>query len=192
MAAERNMPPLDPDTSEATRKQLDLAVAQGEAYGRALEHMAHDVADAGGQQRAGEYLVGYAVEEAEGLYRLEDGDLVWHNPGAENAHLEITVRDAADGRFIPGLDVRAALITPGGRELGPWPQDLVWHPMIYHYARNWELPEDGDYTLRVHVDPPRFMRHDEVNGRRFVEPVDVEFTGVHIERSTERVEPPGQ
>ena len=26
------------------------------------------------------------------------------------------------------------------------------------------------------------MRHDEVNGRRFTEPVDVEFRGVKVER----------
>ena len=39
----------------------------------------------------------------------------------------------------------------------------------------------ADYTLRVHVDPPMFGRHDHINGRRFREPVDVEFSGVHIE-----------
>jgi len=27
------------------------------------------------------------------------------------------------------------------------------------------------------------MRHDEVNGWRFTEPVEVEFTGVKVERS---------
>jgi hypothetical protein len=54
--------------------------------------------------------------------------------------------------------------------------------MIYHYGRNWALPADGDYTLRVHIEPPRFMRHDEVNGKRFQELVEVEFSDVHIER----------
>jgi hypothetical protein len=34
------------------------------------------------------------------------------------------------------------------------------------------------------------MRHDEVNGRRFEKPVDVEFTGVTIERGAEPVTPP--
>jgi len=49
--------------------------------------------------------------------------------------------------------------------------------MIYHYGRNWTVPMDGEYTSRVRVEPPTFMRHDEVNGRRFTEPVDVEFRG---------------
>ncbi len=44
------------------------------------------------------------------------------------------------------------------------------------------VPADGDYTLRVHVDPPTFMRHDEVNGKRFLEPVDVEFARVRMSR----------
>jgi uncharacterized protein involved in high-affinity Fe2+ transport len=57
--------------------------------------------------------------------------------------------------------------------------------MIYHYGRNWALPADGDYTLRVHIEPPQFMRHDEVNGKRFQEPVEVEFSDVHIERGTD-------
>jgi hypothetical protein len=181
---------MDPTTSEATAKQLALATAQGAAYRAALEHMVQEVAHSGGQQEAGDYVVGYAVEEAEGMYHLRDGDLVWHNPDGENAHLEIAVLDAADGRFVPGLTVHASLVSPSGAELGPHRQELVWHPMLYHYARNWELPEDGEYTLRVHIEPPGFMRHDEVNGRRFAAPVDVEFTGVSIERGAEPVDPP--
>lgn len=191
MTTPATTPPRDPGSSEATERQLQLAAAQGAAYRKALDHMAQDVADAGGTQQAGDYLVGYAIEKAEGMYHPEDGELVWHNPGAANAHVEVVVCDAADGRFVPGLDVSATLVTPGGQELGPFPQELVWHPMLYHYARNWELPEDGEYTLRVHVDPPTFMRHDEINGRRFVAPVDVEFVGVPIERGAEPVDPPG-
>ena len=73
-------PPMDPNTDEADAKQLDLARQQGESYRRALEHMANDVAHDGGMQEAGEYLIGYAVEEAEGMYMWEDGGLVWHDP----------------------------------------------------------------------------------------------------------------
>lgn len=183
-------PPMDPGSSEADERQLRLAVEQGDAYRKALDHMAQDVAKDGGTQQVGDYLIGYAIEDAEGMYHLQDGELVWHNPGDTNAHVEVVVCDAADGRFVPGLNVTATLVTPGGQELGPYPQELVWHPMLYHYARNWDLPEDGGYTLRVHVDPPTFMRHDEINGRRFTEPVDAEFTGVRIERGAEPVDPP--
>ena len=48
--------------------------------------------------------------------------------------------------------------------------------MIYHYGRNWKVPADGEYTLKVHIEPPTFMRHDEINGCRFTKPVDAEFT----------------
>ncbi len=67
---------MDPNTSEATREQLDFARAQGDAYGRALAYMTGTVAHDGGEQRAGDYLIGYAVEEAEGMYEWADGALV--------------------------------------------------------------------------------------------------------------------
>jgi hypothetical protein len=175
-------PPMEPDTSEADERQLELAREQGEAYGRALAHMAERVADDGGEQTAGQYQVAYAVEEAEGMYHWDDGELVWHGPGDDNAHIEISVRDASDGRFVPGVGVTVTVVDPDGNEVGTHEHPLLWHPMIYHYGRNWQLPADGDYTLRVHIDPPTFHRHDEVNGRRFTDPVDVEFTGVAIER----------
>ncbi|MCR6491044.1 iron transporter [Cellulomonas sp. P24] len=183
-------PPMDPGTSEATARQLELARAQGRAYRAALDHMTSDVAHDGGHTTVADYLVGYAIEEAEGMYALEDGNLLWRNPGEANTHVEVVVCDAADGRFVPGLDVTVTLVTPDGRELGPHTQDMVWHPMMYHYARNWTLPADGEYILRVHIEPPTFMRHDEVNGRRFTAAVDVEFTGVSITRGAEPVDPP--
>jgi hypothetical protein len=47
--------------------------------------------------------------------------------------------------------------------------------MIYHYGRNWVVPSGGAYTLRARVEPPTFMRHDEVNGRRLTEPVELAY-----------------
>lgn len=175
-------PPMDPGTDEATQHQLDLARAQGDAYGRALEHMTGRVADDGGEQRYGEYLIGYAIEKAEGMYEYDDGDLVWREPGQANLHVEVSVRDAGDGRFVPGVTVQVTLIGPDGNGVGPYDHPLLWHPMMYHYGRNWELATDGAYTMRVRVEPPQFMRHDRVNGRRFIDPVEVEFTGVQVER----------
>ena len=187
----RHVPPMDPETSEADAAQLALARAQGDAYQRALQHMTTEVAHAGGSRRAGEYLVGYAVEDAEGMYELRDGELRWRNPkGGENVHVEVAVCDAADGRFIPAVEVTVTLRSPAGATVGPQTLPLLWHPMLYHYGSDLAVPEDGDYTLHVHVEPPRFMRHDEVNGRRFLEPVDVEFTDVPLRRGAEPVDPP--
>lgn len=115
------------------------------------------------------------------MYHLVDGELRWEEPEEENVHVEVAVRDGADGRFIPGLTVYATLIDGSGDEVGTHQQPFLWHPYLYHYGRNWVVPGDGEYTLRVQIDAPDFMRHDEVNGKRFAEPVDVEFTGVKIQ-----------
>ena len=173
---------MDPTSSEADAKQLDLARKQGEAYREALDHMAQNVAHDGGMHEAGQYLVGYAIEEAEGMYEWVDGKLEWRAPEEENLHVEIAVCDASDGRLVPGLTVYATLVDPDGNEVGTYEHPLLWHPMIYHYGRNWTVPSDGEYTLRVRVEPPQFMRHDEINGCRFTEPVEVEFSGVQVER----------
>lgn len=173
---------MDPDTSEATGTQLDFARAQGEAYGRALAYMTGEVAHDGGEQRAGDYLIGYAVEEAEGMYEWVDDGLVWRDPGEENLHVEVAVRDGGDGRFVPGRPSVGNPDRSAGNDLGTHEQPLLWHHIIYNYGRNWSVPSDGEYTLRVRVEPPTFMRHDEVNGRRFVEPVEVEFRNVKVKR----------
>ncbi|GAB3136091.1 hypothetical protein [Marisediminicola antarctica] len=136
-------PPMDPNSSEATGPQLKKARAQGDAYGQAVKYMVEEVAHDGGIKQAGEYTVGYAIEEAEGLYHFKDGQLTWQNPEGENVHVEIAVQDTADGRFVPAVTVTASLVTPTGQELGPYEHELVWHPMLYHYARNWVVPEDG-------------------------------------------------
>lgn len=175
-----NQPPPMVPSDEATEEQLQMAREQGAAYRKALLHMASEEADDGGEQRAGDYIIAYAVEAAEGMYHLNNGRLEWHKPTTENVHVEVSVRDAADNRFIPGLNVFATLIDPHGNTVATHQQPFLWHPWLYHYGRNWEVPGDGEYTLRVRVDPPTFMRHDNKNGKRYAEQVEVEFTGVQI------------
>lgn len=171
---------MDPTTDEADEKQLSLAQNQGDAYGKALEHMVTEVADDGGQKEAGNYKIGYAIEQAEGMYKWDDGELRWQEPEEENLHIEVAVQDAGDGRFIPGVRVEATLIDSDGNEIGTHEQPLIWHPMIYHYGRNWKVPADGTYKLKVRVEPPQFLRHDKMNGQRFTEPVEVEFAEVKV------------
>lgn len=178
--AKTSLPPMDPDTDEATALQLARAREQGDAYGRAVKLMIEEIAETGGVTRSGDYEVGYAIEEAEGLYSLVDGELIWNAPEDETRHVEIVVRDAADGRFIPGLEVEVTLTDGDGREFGPHRQALVWHPMMYHYARNWAIPVDSEYAMEVRIKPPTFLRHDETNGRRFAEPCTVTFEGVAV------------
>ena len=173
-------------SDESTEEQLGLARAQGRAYGEALAEMAEHEADDGDQIEAGDLLVAYAIEEAEGMYQWAEGRLQWQNPTDENAHVEIAVRDARDGRFIPGLDVTVSLATADGAEVGTHQQSFLWHPWLYHYGRNWKVPGDGEYRLAVHIKPAEFMRHDRENGDRFSRPVDVEWPSVKIETGQKR------
>jgi Fe2+ transport protein len=178
-------PPLR-ESEESTEQQLQLAVAQGEALQRALDAMDEESDSGVRMERAGDYEIGVAVEEAEGMWHRRDGDLVWENPEEENCHVEVCVRDAADGRFVPGLDVHVTLLDADGSELGTERQPFLWHPWLYHYGRNWQVPGHGTYRIRVRVDPPSFMRHDHGNGRRYLEPVTVEFDGIAIEPAQKR------
>ena len=173
-------PPAEP-SDEATSEELAMAREQGEVLGRVLAHMTDEVAHDGGETRAGDYLVGYAVEEAEGMWRREEGEMVWVEPDEENVHVEVSVRDAEDGRFVPGLDVSVRLVADDGTEVGNHVMPFLWHPWLYHYGRNWTVPGDGLYRMEVHIGAPDFPRHDSKNGCRYTEPVDVVFEGVDIE-----------
>ncbi len=104
----------------------------------------------------------------------------WVAPQEENAHLEVVVRDGADGRFIPGLTVYATLIDSTGNEIGTHQQPFLWHPWLYHYGRNRKLPGDDIYTLRIRIEAPEFGRHDKISGERFADPVEIEFVKVGI------------
>ena len=171
-------PPMQP-SDEATSKGLHYARQQGLSYQQALEYMTTQVAH-GSKKHAGEYIVGYAVEEAEGLYHYKNGELVWEGPGDTNAHVEVAVCDGADGRYIPALTVYATLIDSNGKEVGTHQQPFLWHPTLFHYGRDWKVPGDGVYTLRIRIEEPTFSRHDKTNGKRYTRPVEVEFAQVQI------------
>ena len=179
--------PPERSSDEADARQLRLARRQGDALWTAIEEMKHETGGHFGYTRSGEYLVGYAVEDAEGLYEYEGEDrLVWREPERENAHVEIVVCDGADRRFVPGLEVTVTVVDPDGKIVGTHEQPYLWHPWLYHYGRNWELPADGAYSLRVRIAPPRYSRHDKKNGQRFTKTVDVEFAQVEIKRGRKR------
>ena len=124
--------PQKQPSDEVDQTQLDLAQKEGDAYRESLEYMIEEVAHTGGQQEAGDYLLGVAHEEAEGMYELQgEGEFEWREPDDENWNLEV---------------------------LG-----------------------DGSYDVEVRVEPPTFGRHDETNGDRYGETVEVTFEDVEIE-----------
>jgi uncharacterized protein involved in high-affinity Fe2+ transport len=172
-------PPME-QSNEAEWQQLDAARLQGDAYGSALQAMAAE--DGAACARAGHYLVALVNEKAEGMYAPDEwGRLLWREaPEEANAHVEVAVADAADGRFVPGLQVRVTVLDTEGtvlRQTAPF----LWHPFLHHYGFNARVPGQGPYTVEVHIEPPTWMRHDPRNGRRFEEPVDVVFRDVTFE-----------
>jgi uncharacterized protein involved in high-affinity Fe2+ transport len=169
----QRMPPTAP-SDEATAAQLKLATAQGAAYAKALAAM--DKESGAQTQRAGDYEISVVAERAEGMYHANNGQLRWMEPEHDNVHFEVAVRDAADGRFIPGLTVHIHVDKVDGAHVGFGELPFIWHPWLYHYGQNWWVPEAGDYRVRVRVEPPNWHRHDKTNGLRYAEPVEVVFT----------------
>lgn len=173
-------------SDEATAAQLRLAKEEGAAYQRSLDYMVTKVADTGAKKQAGDYIIGFAQERAEGMYRLKSGGgLEWAEPEDENCHIEVSVSDAGDQRFIPGLDIEVTLVPQAGEAVGPFKTPFLWHPGLYHYGRSVKVPGDGKYTVRIRIAPPEFMRHDKENGKRYAEAVEVEFPDVAIKTGKE-------
>lgn len=178
MTSDPRQPPAG-ESNEATSEQLDVAAQQGQAYGTALRAMEEE--SGARRQQAGEYLLAFVQEEAEGMYGLVDGDLVWHEaPEEANAHFEVAVADATDGRFVPGLDVRLTLLR-NGEALFSTPMPFLWHPFLYHYGRNAQVPDEGPFSVHVRIEPPGFMRHDPVNGKRYGQRVEATFDDLRFE-----------
>ena len=179
------IPPEKP-SDEADRHQIAMAKKEGAAYHASLKYMAYEVADVGGEKHVGDYIVAYAQKRAEGMYMLNgDGELEWIEPQDENCHLEISVSDAGDGRFIPYLDIAATLTPKSGKAVGPVDIPFIWHPGLYHYGRNIKVSGDGTYRLEVTIKPPKFMRHDKVNGKRYAKTITTVFDKVEIKTGKE-------
>jgi Fe2+ transport protein len=172
-------PPSKP-SEEADRRQLRQAKAEGKCYLASLDYMVNKVADAGGKQRAGDYIVAFAQEKAEGMYHLKRGKLRWMEPKNENCHIEVAVLDATDKRFVPFLSVRARISARSGKTIASFAVPFVWHPGLYHYGRNVTVPASGRYDLNVAIEAPRFMRHDRINGKRYAKRVAVTFRNIAI------------
>lgn len=177
-ARERTSTPMQP-SNEATAEQLALAKEQGDALKGALKAM-FKIDEHSQEQQSGDYLVACVVEEAEGLYYWNNGKLEWHAPQDENVHIEVSVRDGADGRLLPGLTVQATVIDTQGKQIGSHALPFLWHPWLYHYGCNCRVPGDGKYNIRVHVEAPHFPRHDKINGKRYLDAVDVEFKAIQV------------
>lgn len=148
----------------ADREQLDLARAQGDAYRQALEALPGKPGVT--KKRAGQHLIGFAQHEAEGLYGLA-GRAVGLARTTTGGQRPLRDRGGRQRRraIRPGLEVTLTVLSNEGHELIRTALPFLWHPFLHHYGINAEVPGEGPYIVRATIEPPRFMRHDPVNGR---------------------------
>jgi len=96
--------------------QLHLAEQQGDAESAILNWVLANSGPLTGDTRAGGMRIAFTITAAEGWWdRAGGGKLAWHEAPPANVHLRIFVLDA-DGRPIPGLNLRATLTDTNGNE----------------------------------------------------------------------------
>lgn len=178
------MPAWSP-SEEATAPQLQLARTEGDAVHAELEWVRRLRALSSGEMSAGEYKVAYVIEPAMG-WRGGVAGAEAHAADSDAVNVGIVVRDGADGRNVPGLTVHASVVDENGRELHSGAMPYGWMPVINRYADEFALPRGGRFTLRVRIEPPRYRRHDPVNGDRYADSTIAEFTNVTLDSSAAR------
>ncbi|HEV2642045.1 MAG TPA: hypothetical protein VGT98_05040, partial [Candidatus Elarobacter sp.] len=186
----RATPPAAPpfvETDEATTAQLEHVRAQGDAFAKELEWVRREESAASGDLAAGPYVITYLVTPVDDYYDLEaaTASLPAHHDVVERgaAHIGVVVRDAADGRLVQGLAIRAMLVPDGERGGTSATLRFGWHPILNRYGENVVLPSKP-FTLRLVIAPPTYARHDSVNGRRFADSVIAEFANVTVPRDS--------
>ncbi|WP_298586276.1 iron transporter [uncultured Kocuria sp.] len=167
-------------TPGATATPSTDAVPEGVAAQYAT--LAAEVEAEGGRTAAGDWEVAYIVEPAEPWFETTDGDPTRREPAAgETHHLEIIPIEAATGRIVPEVPIRLEVLDDTGEVVDE--QELMFfNAEFFHYANNFSVPDEGDYTLRATLEPPEFTRHGEsLEELTLLEPVTVTFEDVRLE-----------
>lgn len=169
---------------ESGAEAQGLAKGIGAAYARTVQAM-YAQANDGRDKPVGDYAVVFAVEYAEAYWRYNDKGkflytLAYEYSAETNAHVEVAVRDALTGRFMPELKVTASLYDGSGKSLGTMDEPFMWHPWLYHYGENWRVARSGVYRLHVRFEPPAYRRYGRELGKRFGAPVETDFDNIKI------------
>lgn len=165
-------------TSEMKKKE-EVAREEGKAYEHALELMKSETVHA--ETEAEDYIITLAAEKAEGMYEFTDGKLEWRVPKGEmDQHIEVVVQDKEDKRFVPGLEVTCKLYQLDGNFVGEARQEFIWHPFLYHYGKNWDIPGAGKYMAQLTIRKPAWPRHDEMKGKRYAKDVTVDVGPIEL------------
>ena len=142
-----------------------------------------EVAERGGSVESGEWTVSYIVEAAEPWYAAHDGEQHFREPtSAETHHIEIIPTETATGRIVPDVPVTLQVVDADGKVVDEKPLQFL-HSTFFHYANNFEVPEEGSYTLRATLGAPTFARHGEEGEQPpLAEGAEVEFADVELTR----------
>src|SRR4051794_6968267 len=158
--------PLTVKSNEATKGQLAYARAEGDSIDKCTSWIVSQAGSNGGQVRAGEYKITYAVTAPEGWYEYINQQAQLQQPTNANAHLWLFVQDGADGRIVPPLNIKATIRTSAGNLVEQKMMRFAWMPLINGYGKNIQLPDDGTSSLDLSITPPIYHRHDPYNGDR--------------------------
>jgi hypothetical protein len=172
-------PEITPDREEATQRAMHLARLQGDAYAQAAAHLLSEASGLGAECRVGGYRIGYVARVEAGTDPpgggCEHGDIE-----AGMVSLGVIVRDAADGRFVPGLQVVVTILAANGSELGCHTHPLLWHPVVHQYARDWALPRVVPLRVRVSIVSTPHVQRSRIYADRLADSVEIEFSDVII------------
>lgn len=145
--------------------------------------LAAEIAAEGGETTSGEWRIGYIVEPAEPWYAGIGAEQTLREPKAgETHHVEVIPFEASTGRVVPDVPVRVAVVDDEGTVVDERPLDF-YYGEFFHYATNFVVPKAGNYTLRVTLDAPSFLRHGDRGERpALAAGATVEFPDVELTR----------
>jgi hypothetical protein len=161
---------------------LTLSRQEGTAVASSLDDAMRNTKIKGYQRRSGEYNVTVIVRQARGFWEMQNGTLAYSNQDSTDSvdHIDVSIRDVATGRFVPGLNVRATITDSRKHQIDTFALPFMWHPWMNHYGLNVVVPGTGRYTIRVRADPPTFRRYGADALKKFNRAVDVEVRGVRL------------
>jgi uncharacterized protein involved in high-affinity Fe2+ transport len=166
-----------------SRAGIALASHEGEVVDMQIARALHGGDERGAEVRKGDYRVAVVIQSVRGHWQMQHGTLSYiaaDTSVGPAAHLDVSIRDAATGRLIPDIDVRATILNSKNKEIDTYTMPFMWHPWMNHYGLNVPVPGSGRYTIRVRADAPAFRRYGSAALRKFNKPIDVEIRGVRF------------
>jgi hypothetical protein len=148
------------------------------------ETLAEEVGERGGSTTSGEWTVSYIVEAAEPWFEEHAGHhQTFREPKTgETHHIEIIPTQTSTGRIVPDVPITLAIVDADGTVVEKQKLNF-YYSTFFHYANNFDVPEAGNYTLRVTLGVPTFKRHGEMaDGPALAEGASVEFTDVALSK----------